>query len=346
MKFSSIKFTAGALALAILLTACGGGGGSGGSGALATGPEINAAPVTSPTNTALVTSVPAAAYQAASEELTAFNLLNAERGRCGFGLLAQSTQLDAAARGQNDYQILNNTASHFQNQQQFPAGFTGATAADRAAAAGYMNAGEVADEFTFASGTTDKTGLGERGMRGLLSAPYHLAGLMGGYRDFGVSARSSTDTTPAGASARVILHVNAAYKMAAGPQLIAAGAVATYPCAGSTGVNRQLKNETPNPVPGRDLSLNPIGTPIYISTRSGAVLTIATAGMRETLTNTSVVLRIPVTSASDLAGIYKSHQAYVAPDAPLKPLVEYTVTVTGTAGGVAFTTTFPYTTGN
>jgi uncharacterized protein YkwD len=326
------------------MVACGGGGG----GASPTaGPAVTTAPAPNPTNTTLVTTVPAAGYAAASEELAAFNLLNAERGRCGFGLLAQNGQLDAAAKAHNDYQIVNNTASHFQNQQQFPTGFTGARASDRALTAGYIDAGEVADEFTFASGTTDKTGIGERGVRGLLSAPYHLAGLMDGYRDVGMSARSSADTTPAGANARVILHINAAYKQAAGPQLIAAGSVATYPCAGSAGVNRQLKNETPNPVPGRDLALNPIGTPIYVSTRAGDVLTISSATMTETVAGTPVALRAPITASSDPASIYKSHQGYVAPDGPLKATTEYTVTVTGTANGVAFTTaSFRYTTGN
>ena len=342
---SQHKTIAALIVAAAALTACGGGGG-GGASAPATSPEVITAPVTSPTNTALVTSVPAAAYQAASEELAAFNLLNVERGRCGFGLLVQNVHLDVAAKGHNDYQIVNNTASHFQNQQQFPTGFTGARAADRSAAAGYTDVGEVADEFIFASGTTVKADLGgERAVRGLLVAPYHLSGLMGGYRDVGMSVRSSTDTTPAGANARVILHINAAFKQDAGPQLIAAGSVATYPCAGSVGVNRQLKNETPNPVPGRDLALNPIGTPIYISTRIGDVLTIATASMKETVAGTPVVLRSTITSVNDPAGIYKSHQAYVAPDSPLKPLIEYTVTISGTAGGSAFTTTFPYLTG-
>ena len=329
---------------AAALTACGGGGG-GGASAPATSPEVITAPVIASTNTALVTTVPAAAYPAASEELVAFNLLNAERGRCGFGLLAQSTQLDSAARSHNDYQIINNTASHNQNQTQFPTGFTGGQARDRAETAGYTDAGEVGDEFIFQPGTTVKTGIGERGMRGLLGAPYHLAGLMTGHRDVGISARSSAETTPAGVNNRVILHVNTGYKSVAEKQLIPFGALQTYPCQDSVEVNRELRNETPNPVPGRDLSVNPVGTPIYLATRFGDVLTIASAAIKSTASNTSVVLRTPVTSTTDAAALYRGHEAYFSPDAPLSPATSYTVTVTGTAGGVSFNRTFKFTTG-
>ena len=50
----------------------------------------------------LVGSVRSSTYAASSEELQAFNRLNAERSQCGFGLLAQSIQLDAAAKAHND----------------------------------------------------------------------------------------------------------------------------------------------------------------------------------------------------------------------------------------------------
>lgn len=326
------------------LTACGGGGGG------AT-PTASSGPVTNQPafvlDTTIVTSVPAAAYSTGTEEKAAYNLLNSERGACGFGLLAQNTQLDAAARLHNDYQIINNTASHNQNQTQFPTGFTGARAFDRVTAAGYLDAAEVADEFTFKSGTTSKTGIGEGGMRNLLSGPYHLAGMVDGYRDVGISVRSSAETTPTGVNNRVILHVNAAHKTAAAKQLIPTGEVRTYPCAGSVGVNRQLTNETPNPVPGRDLAVNPIGTPIYVSTRVGDVLTIASASMKATGSTTSIVLRQVVSENNDPNAKYRSHEAYFAPDAPLAPVTDYTVTVTGSANGVAFPpVSFKYTTGN
>ena len=141
------------------------------------------------------------------------------------------------------------------------------------------------------------------------------------------------------------MHVNAAHKTAAGKQLTAAGTIQTYPCDGATDVNRQLKNEMPNPTPGRDLSVNPIGTPIYIATRFGDALTLASASMVETLTNTPVVLRIPVSEVNDPNLIYHGHEGYVAPDAPLKAGSQYTVTVTGSANGAAFSKTFSFKTG-
>ena len=126
--------------------------------------------------------------------------------------------------------------------------------------------------------------------------------------------------------------------------MIAAGTIQTYPCNQSVGVNRQLTNKSPNPVPGRDLSANPIGTPIYIATRGGTPLTIATASLKETISNTAVVLRTPITASNDPHIAYKTNEGYVAPDAPLKALTQYTVTVTGTANGAAFSKTFSFTT--
>lgn len=332
--------TIAALIVSAALTACGGG-----ASAPATGPEVNTAPVTAPTSTALVTVVPAAGYAAGSEELEAFNLLNQERGRCGFGLLAQNAQLDAAARSHNDYQIINNTDNHRENQQQFSIGFTGVTSFDRATAAGYSNAGGVTEDFAIRMNSTNKSGVGEGGTRSLLNAPYHLASLMGGWRDAGISVRASTETTPAGVNPAVFINFNLGYKSVSGKQLIGASDVATYPCEGSTNIERQLKNESPNPVPGRDLFLNPIGSAVYISVREGQSLTIATASVVETLSNTPVVVRTPITTVNDPNSIFKAHQGYIAPDAPLKPLTEYTVMVTGSNNGSAFAKTFKFKTG-
>ena len=341
-------FVLSALTLAASLTACGGGGSGSNTTPVSVG--VGTAPVTAPVtvapiNTAIVTTVVAANYATGSEEQAAFNRLNAERGQCGFGLLTQAVQLDAAAKSHNDYQIINNLRSHFENLTQFPKGFTGAEGIDRAIAKGYIDSGSVSDEFTVKINLTNKSGSGDMGIRDLLSAPYHLAGLMDGNRDVGLSVRSSIETTPVGVNPSVFFHVNSSYKSVAGKQLITAGNVQTYPCQGSTGVSRQLTNETPNPIPGRDLSTNPIGTPIYIATRDGTQLTIATTSLKETISNTAIVLRIPITAENDPQAFYKANQGYVAPDAPLKALTQYTATVTGTANGAAFSKTFNFTTG-
>jgi hypothetical protein len=53
---------------------------------------------------------------------------------CGFGSLAQSEQLDNAARGHANYQAINDLFMHVQDVLSFPRGFTGESPSDRVAA--------------------------------------------------------------------------------------------------------------------------------------------------------------------------------------------------------------------
>jgi uncharacterized protein YkwD len=283
-----------------------------------------------------------------SEEYAAFTLLNAERTRCGYAAFAQNLQLDAAAKAHADYQIINGLIDHLEDQLNFPRGFTGRFPIDRIETQGYFGAGAVTDEIVGWFGSANKFGTGSDGIRSLLSAPYHLRGLMDGYRDIGVAIRSSTDL--AMSSASVYLQINAAYKSIAGPQRIANDAINTYPCQGSTGVYRQLRNETPNPVPGRDLFTQPLGAVVYVSVRQGNTLLISSSQMVQTDTNQSVQLRAPVTSANDpyrgcSSGCFMSHEAYFAADAPMLANTNYSVVINGSNNGQPFSRSFSFTTG-
>lgn len=298
---------------------------------------------------ARVPALVASSHAAGSEELAAFDLLNAERARCGFSAFAQNAQLDAAARGHADYQSLNNLFTHVQDPVAYPNGFTGEVPSDRVAAAGYPGAGAVADETVRFVGATRKDGLGTRGLRDLLSAPYHLRSLMGGYRDVGISVRSSADV---GSSARLVyLQINAANKAGTGPQPLAAGEISTYPCEGTIGVNRQLRNESPNPVPGRDLAVNPLGAVVYVAVQPGNTLRIRSASMTEVQTGRTVTLRPPVTAVNDpyrycREGCFEPHQGYLAADAPLLANAPYQVVLDGSSNGVAFSRVFTFVTGS
>lgn len=331
------------------LTACGGGG-SGSttqtSATTSTSSTVNTQTVAAVQTTQLVVAVGSPSYAAGSEELLAFNLLNAERAQCGFGKLAQNTQIDAAAKAHADYQLINNVLSHNENFSQFPIGFTGNTGFDRVIAAGYTGPQQTGDETTVKTFSANKLGEGQAGIRRLLSAPYHASGMLGGFRDVGLSIRSNTESTPNGVNPGVFVQVNLAYKTADGPQRVAAGEVATYPCAGSTGINRQLTNEEPSPTPGRNLSTNPLGGAIYILLIEGNILTIASAVMFETVSNTAITLRTPVTSVNDPNTRFKANEGYVIPDAPLKPLTQHSVDIRGTNNGVAFTKQFTFVTGS
>ena len=318
-----------------LLASCGGGGGGG-----------DSSQTTVPSSANLQQTVIASTYAPGSEELAAFNLLNYERNRCGFGLLRQNVQLDAAAKAHGDYQILNNVVSHLEETGK--PGFTGITPSDRVVAKNYIGAGGVTDEIVAYNGTADKTGLATSSIRGLLNAPYHLRGLVGGYREIGVSVRSSADlasSTPA-----VYLQIDAAYKIIEGPQLTGSSDINTYPCEGTSGVNYQLRNETPNPVPNRDLSTNPLGSVVYMAVRVGNTLVITNATMIDMSNGQAVALRAPVTAANDpyapcQEGCFKSHQAYVAADGPLQKNAAYQVLINGSNNGTAFSRVFTFTTG-
>jgi len=352
-KRGVFKAAAG-LGLAALLSACGGGSDSP-SPALPAAPAATspAPPAATSPNSSIVASLAASpVYAAGSEELAAYRLLNAERSRCGFGLLAQSGPLDNAARAHADYLLVNSLNSHLEDRANSPEGFTGTDPLERVRAQGYTDVGGVTDEFAFfttTAPTLSKRGIGVLGIRGLLNAPYHLNGLMSGYRDVGIAVRSNDDT---GKGQRgVFVQVNAAYSASAGPQLLGSGDVQTYPCEGSTGINRQLTNETPNPVPGRDLRASPLGSTVYIAVREGNRLAITNAAMADTATGQAVALRAPVTAANDpygpcQSGCFGPHQAYVVPDAPLKPNTAYQVVLSGSNDGTPFSRSFTFSTGD
>lgn len=337
-----LLLSAGALAL---LSACGGGGGAtdtNGAMTVVDGTSLPPVPVV-----VVVPALVASSYAGGSEERSAFNLLNFERDHCGFGLWSQNTQLDAAAKSHADYQILNSVVSH--TETTATPGFTGRQPLDRIVAKGYTGAGGVTDEIVAYSGIADKTGLGANGIRGLLNAPYHLRGLMGTYRDVGLSVRNSTDlgtSTPS-----VYLQVDAAYKTTAGPIVAGSADINTYPCQGSTGINNKLSNESPNPVPGRDLATNPLGSVVYVAVKEGNTLTISSASMTQVSNGQATTLRAPITSANDpyrgcLEGCFKANQAYVAADAPLQLNTSYQVIISGSNNTTTFSRTFTFTTGS
>lgn len=333
-----------ALSLAVALAACGGGGG-GGTAATTTTPSVIAATAAVST---IVTSVPASTYLAGSEELAAYNLLNTERTSCGFGKLAQNTALDAAAKNHADWQLISNTQQH--TEATGTPGFTGTTPTDQMVTTGYGTTSTIAyatSEIYSILGLSAKAGVGTTGIQSLLNAPYHVRGLLSSARDVGFTMRNDVDAgSTATYGARVLLQADLANTMTAGPQLMGSTDVQTYPCAGSTNIVRLLTQETPNPVPGRDLAATPLGSMVYIAVREGQQLIISNASMINASTGAAVTLRPPVTSANDpYPGTYLPNEAYVAADAPLAANTQYQVTINGTNAGVAFSRTFLFTTG-
>ena len=287
------------------------------------------------------------AAQGLTEEAAAFELLNQERARCGFGTLRQNAALDKAAKAHADWQNLNGYFDHWEDSLE-PNGFTGISPWDRIVAAGYGTPGSVTEEISQARkrfGEISKVGFGIQGMIGLLNAPYHMRGLLGGFRDIGISVRTSAEV---GTSFKqVILQINPAYLHTTPRQELSEQDVATYPCEGTTGTDRQLSDETPNPVPGRDLLTNPLGGTVFVQLRYGNKLAFTSATMTQVSgdgAGTAVTLRDPVTSANS-GNAFLSHQGYIVADAPLQPNTQYEVVINGTNNGTPFTRQFIFTTG-
>lgn len=295
-------------------------------------------------STIVTAAPPATTYVSGSEDEVAFNLLGSERNRCGFGYLTQSTQVDSAARAHANWQLVNTVVGHYEDGTTYPTGFTGYSVLERIAFQGYTSYGGGNDLYSVRTGDNTKSGFGSLATRKLLAAPFHLRGLMDGHRDVGINVRNNVDA--GSAAVAIFLQIDTAYKSAAGKQLQVSDAVLTYPCEGTTGVNYQVTAETPNPVPGRDLSALPLGHPVLIKVRDGNNLVISTATMTNVATSANVVLRSAAqTRADDAAGKFSYSEAYVVPDAPLAPSTSYRVTITGTNSDVPFTTTFTFTTG-
>jgi uncharacterized protein YkwD len=329
-----------------LLTACGGGGGGGSQPAQPTTPAGPTQPAQPSSSVSLITTPVTPPASTDNEAVAALNYLSAERDRCGFGKLNWSAPLAVAAIGHADWQLVNNYLSH--RQVTGTPGFTGVTFEDRYIAAGYASAGQFAgtDEISSLIGTNTKTGEGAQSTRQLIAAPFHGIGLFSSYTDAGVAVRNATDVGSTHGP-RVAIQINLGYKFNTGPQLPSSSVIVrTYLCQGSTGSFYQVDNETPNPVPGRNLATNPIGAGILIDTPVlNGVLTITSASVTAP-GNVNVPLLPTLTYASDTNGIIQPHQAVLIPDNALMPATTYSVSIAGNVNGTVFTRNFTYTTGN
>lgn len=328
------------LAIAAAIVALAGCGGGGDAPANNGGDNGNGTPPTV-VEPSMETTVTPANYTTGSEEALAFDFLNAERLRCGFGALKQNAALDQAALAHANWMLTYSTFSHSETADK-PNYFTGTTPTSRIIAAGYSPIGGT--EIIGFGTAPSKSGRGVRGIRELMATPYHGFGTLMPGRDVGISVRSPLDLGMATYIPVTIANIATSSSY----QMLESNAVVTYPCDGTAGVDYKMGQESPNPVPGRNLTLNPLGHAINIMVRFGNILEIQTASMRNVETNASVALRAPVTAANDVNGMFQQygrHAGYVIPDTALTPNTTYEVSLTGTNNGTSFSRTFRFSTG-
>ena len=200
----------------------------------------------------LVQTITPPTYHAGTEELAAFDLLNAERLRCGSGALAHA-----------GWQILNGTTNHY--ELAGTAGFTGLTLVDLAAPAGYTPMLAFSESLAIGIGA-NKSGRGSAGLWELFSAPYHAATLLSPDMEVGISVRSPVDV--GSSNLFNVTEVNP-------------GARTAYPCDGVAGVNFRMPLELPNPVQKRSLAAQPLGHPVSVVVRFGNTLVITQRTWRD-----------------------------------------------------------------
>lgn len=332
-----------AAALLCSLAACGGGGGGSSSGAGAP-PVTTTAPA--PTSTPISTTIAPTSYPAGSQQLAAYTLLNQDRVACGFGSLVQDARLDQAAQAHVSWLLVNNYIGHYENAGT--PGYTGNAPEDRDIAAGYKFAttGVIGDEIINNINTTGASAT--MLLRGLLAVPYHLGGAMGSFVNLGIGYEDSTaagTTTQYGA--RTLLNIDMGVPQGSGSQSLGASDVETYPCQGTTGAQWEMTQETPSPLPSRNLTTNPTGPAIGVMVADGQTITLTSATITNTATGAPVAIAALRTQANDPNPTEMSaNYGYILPDAPLAPNTVYQVIVAGTNSGAPFSRTFTFTTGS
>lgn len=327
---------------ALVLAACGGGGSGSSSATTGSGNSQSS-------NGNLATSVPTPTYAAGSPELTMFNQLNDVRSKGGFGMLAQNTALDQAAKNHANYMFQNYYSSgsgwnvdlmisnnistgwlYAHSETQGSPGFTGAVPVNRAQAAGY-NAAYVAEVISFNS-TSSLLNFAKSGcISSLLDTVFHRSGLLNiQLHDFGANVSRSIDGQ---VSACVVDPAFTNTSLGNPPP----GWVAVYPYSGQIGLDVTMSNESPDPVPSSPVKGQPVS--IYVEPQN--ILGISTFVLTDNLGN-----QVPakLLTKADFPQYITSAMAYLVPTVALKNATTYTVQFVGTNNGVPLSRTWNFST--
>ncbi|MFL9876504.1 CAP domain-containing protein [Paraburkholderia megapolitana] len=324
MNKQKIALTALSLAAATMLAACGGGGGGGSSsGAAPSNPASS--PATNPAN------LSSPQYAADSAPLAAFNLLNQLRQQCGFPALQDNAALDQAAQAHAQYQATNNVVSD--TEVSGNAGFTGVNYADRAAHFGYtqnVGFGGVSGGY-YTNATLTETQYGQQLVYGWLSGVYHIG--------IGVWPTNSVGIGKVASTYNGFPQVWGSMTLA-NLQPVITGAPLTFPCQGTTGIPYSAGGEIPTPP---NTSGN-WGTPVAVAGNPSDTIVLQSGTMTDA--SGHVIALQLLGSASDPNKLLPSYVSVGYPAAPLSPGATYTVSLTGTINGTAFSRNFSFTTGN
>ena len=146
---------------------------------------------------------------------------------------------------------------------------------------------------------------------------------------------------------RVVAQYNLAFKSSDIRQNLLAGTFSTYPCNGSVGVASALNDESPNPVPGRNLRTSPLGTLSFYRAGADDVLEIVSVTYAKKADGQLAVLRSPLTSSNNPnpGNPFGQNEAAVIADGPMLPNTTYVRTTVLKINGKTHTDIVEFTTG-
>ncbi|MCR4471758.1 MULTISPECIES: CAP domain-containing protein [unclassified Burkholderia] len=325
---SRIGLTALSLAVILALTACGGGGSDGGASNNNSG---SAGGSNSPSDTLPPGTQSTAQYASGSIELAAFNRVNQYRIQCGFPAVQQNTLLDQAAAAHAAYGLQNNVIGDTESSTN--PGFTGATYADRATHFGFpqsvYSTGESVGYYTGATLSNDQ--YGNALIDALVSGVYHVAIATWPITVAGVGVAKTTFNGYPQISASLGI---GGFRSTPGTMPL------TFPCQGVTGVPYSSFGESPTP----PNTSGPWGTPVAVAGNPTDTILMQSGTMTDTSGNV-ISLKV-LDSATDPNKLLPKFEGVAYPTSPLQPNTTYSVSITGTVNGTAFSRNFTFTTGN
>lgn len=317
-----LRQIAPALLAALVLAGCGGGSDSSN--------DVSTAQSPSSSSSTLLAQEPNAPQLTGNTATDGFNWFNFRRQQAGLHAVTRNAKLDAAAQGHSDYQKLNDTITHYQTVGQL--GFTGTSPGDRMEAAGYAFPPDNYAYGEVISSASDPSGFAAAD--NLIAAIYHRFVILGPmYKEAGAGAAMSSGG---------LTYFTTDFAAIGLDNGLGTGKVAVYPTDGQQRVPTSFfsDNELPDPVPDR----NQVGYPISVHADVLDAVTVQSFTVRPHGGAAMAVRQLDFASDPDMQSMDLRSAAAIVPLAPLQPATTYDVQFVGTAGGVAVTRNWSFTT--
>ncbi|WP_188567768.1 CAP domain-containing protein [Undibacterium terreum] len=305
------------IASSLVLTACGGGS----TGATSSVTPPVSTPGVTPAN--LQTTVPNPTYATNSVQLQTFTELNAFRVAAGLGKVAQSAALDRSAQNHDNYMVLNQIYSHFED-----AGKPGFTGVDPQSRGGFVSyGGLVGEALSFSTGCA----VSLTAIECLKSTVYHRSILLDqSIKDVGIDfARGLMNAVTIDVGSVGVGQNNSS------------DFVTVYPLDGQTNVPLYMSQEAPDPTP--DVPANPQGGrdfalyttyPISVNSARGTTISVTSFTVTENGNNAPQDLRI-LTAKNDPNRLLAQNEVYAVGKKAFAPSTDYSVHFSGSVNGKA-----------